>query len=262
MTAPTTPPLPVLERYYDAAPRASATAEEFGPFTLFLRTDESGHPFYARPRLGLATTVSAADVRAARARLRELGAPEAFEWVHETTPSLIDAALAADTHVTRCPLLVLAGTDVAAASPPCRVALLSPDAEDLAQVMGAVNAGFGGSDDVADPGEAAVGRRRRMLREGLVAMAAAYDGEGAVVGGGSHGPRDGTTELTGIAVLPRARRIGVGAALTGALVADATSRGATTIFLSAQDSAVARVYERVGFAPVGTACLGEVAWPA
>lgn len=34
---------------------------------------------------------------------------------------------------------------------------------------------------------------------------------------------------------------------------------ATTNFVSPQDDAVARVCERVGFAPVGTACLGEVA---
>jgi hypothetical protein len=29
------------------------------------------------------------DVEAVRARQRELGVPEAFEWVHETTPALL-----------------------------------------------------------------------------------------------------------------------------------------------------------------------------
>jgi hypothetical protein len=33
--------------------------------------------------------------------------------------------------------------------------------------------------------------------------------------------------------------------------------GATTIFLSAGSDAVARVYERVGFVRVGTACVAE-----
>jgi len=94
-------------------------------------------------------------------------------------------------------------------------------------------------------------------KAGLLAMAAAYDDRGAVVGGGSHGPRGATSELTGIAVLPRARRRGVGAAITAALVADARSRGVRTVFLSAQDDAVARVYERVGFVRVGTACIAE-----
>jgi ribosomal protein S18 acetylase RimI-like enzyme len=78
-----------------------------------------------------------------------------------------------------------------------------------------------------------------------------------VLGGGSHGPRGTTTELTGIAVLPRARRRGVGAAVTAALVEDAHALGVRTVFLSAQDDAVARVYERVGFVRVGTACIAE-----
>jgi ribosomal protein S18 acetylase RimI-like enzyme len=86
-------------------------------------------------------------------------------------------------------------------------------------------------------------------------MAGAYDEQGTAVGGGSHGPRGEVTELTGIAVLPRARRRGVGAALAAALVEDAHARGVRTVFLSAQDDAVARVYERVGFVRVGTSCI-------
>lgn len=96
------------------------------------------------------------------------------------------------------------------------------------------------------------------MRADLLAMAAAYDERG-VTGGGSHSPRGTTTELTGIAVLPRARRRGVGAALRGALVSDARQRGVHTVFLSAQDDAVARVYERVGFVRVGTAWIAEPA---
>jgi hypothetical protein len=41
-----------------------------------------------RPRLGLEHDVGADDVAAVRARQRELGVREAFEWIHETTPSL------------------------------------------------------------------------------------------------------------------------------------------------------------------------------
>lgn len=42
-------------------------------------------------------------------------------------------------------------------------------------------------------------RQRRLMAEGLRCVVAAYDDRGHVVGGGSHGPRGGTTELTGIA---------------------------------------------------------------
>ena len=50
---PTADLLQRLETYYDTAPRALATTEDLGPFTLFVRTDPTGWDFYARPRLGL-----------------------------------------------------------------------------------------------------------------------------------------------------------------------------------------------------------------
>jgi len=104
---------------------------------------------------------------------------------------------------------------------------------------------------------AATATRVDPVDAGLVTLAVALDTDGTVVGGGSHGPRGETTELTGIAVLPRARRQMSFAAITAALVADARDRGIRTVFLSAQDEAVARVYERVGFERVGTACIAE-----
>ncbi|WP_223164183.1 GNAT family N-acetyltransferase [Nocardioides mesophilus] len=259
MTAhPPSDVLPVLERYYDAAPRPSATTEEIGPFTLFLRASTDGWPYYARPRLGLTGETTADDVRRVRQRQRELGVPETFEWVEETTPSLSAAADGAGLAVTRCPLLALpaGAAPITASTPAARVELLGPEDVALSTVQGAVHAGFDGTDEVSPrPAE----HQRELMRRGLLAVAAAYDEHGEVVGGGSHGPRGDTTELTGIAVLRRARRQGVGAALTAALVADAHARDVTTVFLSAQDDAVARVYERVGFVRVGTACLGEPA---
>jgi ribosomal protein S18 acetylase RimI-like enzyme len=248
--------LSVLEAYYDEAPRASAGVEAVGPFTLFLRTDPAGFHYYARPRLGLTTPVTAADVDAVRRRQRELGVPENLEWVHETTPSLLAAARASGLTVTECPLLVLpqeATVGVVENPVDVQVRVLGPD-DDLDPVVGAVHAGFDGTDEVTPRPSA---RRASMIRDGLLAMVGAYDGRGQVLGGGSHGPRGTTTELTGIAVLPRARRRGVGAAVTAALAEDARRRGVRTVFLSAQDNAVARVYERTGFVRVGTACVAE-----
>lgn len=63
--------------------------------------------------------------------------------------------------------------------------------------------------------------------------------------------------MTGIAVLPRARRLGIGAALAHALASDARRTGLSTVFLGAEDDAVARVYERVGFDRAGTACVAS-----
>ena len=254
-----------LETYYDAAPRPLARTEPVGPFTLFVKTHPDGWDFYARPRLGLDGEVTAADVAQVRDRQRALGVAQNLEWVHETTPSLAAAARADGMRVHACPLLVLAEDGSAARPRPgspavagddtgVRIAVLAAGSPDLARVAGAVAAGFADTDDVVarDPGP-----RVDHLRSGLLVMAGAYDARGDVVGGGSHSPRGTTTELTGIAVLPRARRRGAGAALTRSLVEDAQRRGVRTIFLSAQDHDVARVYERVGFTRVGTACIAE-----
>ncbi len=249
--------LQTLETYYDSAPRPSATAEEVGPFTLFLRTDPTGWPYYARPRLGVEHDFTVADVSSLRARQRELDVPENIEWVHETTPSLLAAARETGLTVHECPLLVLPEGGVSS-SPPLpagtRVVMLSSDSRELGAATGAVHAGFEGTDELTDRDPS---RQAHLLREGLTSLAGAFDAHGAV-GGGTHSPRGATTELTGIAVLPRARKQGVGAAITHALVTDARDRGVETVFLSAQDDTVARVYERVGFVRVGTACIAEV----
>lgn len=253
MTAPE--PFGNLEAYYDAAPRASAQIEEVGPFTLFVKADPSGWPFYARPRLGLDVAYTAADVKGVRERQVELGLPETFEWVHETTPTLLGPAREAGLVVHECPLLVLATHGAGPAdSPVATVRRMEPDAAALADVLAAINAGFGETDEVTPSDPQSL---RRLMHQGLTVVYGAYDTDGVVVGGGSHSPRGLTTELTGIAVLPRARRRGIGAAIAHALVADARDRGVETVFLSADDDAVARVYERVGFVRVGTACIAE-----
>lgn len=254
--------LRTLETYYDTVPRASADTEEVGPFTLFVRRDPDGWPFYARPRLGLDADITADDVAAVLARQVERGLPASIEWVHETTPSLTAAARAAGLSVHECVLMHLPAEESGhpgsprreGDGPAPRVKVLAVDDADQPLVAWAVHAGFEGTDEVeAKPAV----RQRRQMERGLLAVVGAYDERGHVVGGGSHAPRGDTTELTGIAVLPRARRQGVGAAITAALVADARRRGIHTVFLSAGDDAVARVYERVGFVRVGTACIAE-----
>ena len=86
-------------------------------------------------------------------------------------------------------------------------------------------------------------------------MVGVYDASGAVVGGGSASPRGDTPELMGIAVLPRARRQGLGAAATGALVTACRADGVHTMFLSAASDDAASVYRALGFAREGLACI-------
>jgi predicted GNAT family acetyltransferase len=69
------------------------------------------------------------------------------------------------------------------------------------------------------------------------------------------------SEIAGVGTLPAARRRGLAAAVTSALVGDALGRGIDVVFLSAADEDVARVYRRLGFEPIATAMIAEPAVP-
>jgi predicted GNAT family acetyltransferase len=63
------------------------------------------------------------------------------------------------------------------------------------------------------------------------------------------------TEVAGVATLPAYRRRGLGAAVTAHLVADARRRGSETVFLTAGDEEIARLYASLGFRRIGTSCI-------
>jgi ribosomal protein S18 acetylase RimI-like enzyme len=267
---------PLLDRidaYCDAVPRTAARAEAHGPLTLFVN-DGPGWPFYARPTRGTAT-VTPGDVDRVRARQRQLGIPETFEWIAEVTPNLAPAASATGLAVTDHPLLVLEPAGLRSVPRPAGVELrlVGPD-DDLAAIMAVAHVGF------AHPGTAtgpvgvealtraaaqrdpeALGFERARLAAGLTIMATALlDGQPVAVG--SHQPVGPVTEVVGVATLPVWRRRGLGAAVTALLVQDAGRRGGETVFLSAGDDAVARVYERLGFRRVGIHNSAEPPEPA
>jgi ribosomal protein S18 acetylase RimI-like enzyme len=242
--------LDAIETYYDTVPRAAATTEEVGPFTLFLAEEDIGWQFYARPRLGGDATFSADDVRRVFDRQVELGLPRAIEWIDEVTPSLFAAAVAAGHTAGRYPLLALpAETEVAAEG---RTRVLEADDTDLAWAVGAVSAAFAGNDDVT---EQPVGKRPALIAAGHLIEVAAYDDDGDLLGGGSAAPRGETAELMGIGVPPARRGSGAGTAITRGLVRACREAGVRTIFLSAYNDAAASIYRRVGFRDVGTACI-------
>lgn len=266
-----------LERFYDAVPRDGAHTEDFGGLVLFVR-DGPGWPFYARPRLGAAAPPSAADITSVRARQRAIGAPEAFEWVHEVTPDLLAVARSAGLAILEAPLMVL---DASALVTPAGadVRFLDPTAPSFAadvavrRAVGAVGFGAPGtSTGLAGPKErdAAVlpvspdelADERRMMDAGRRASVLGYlspsppdpDLEG-VVASGILQRVDDVAEIAGVATLPTARRRGLGAAVTAALARHALDTGVDLIFLSAGSDDIARVYARVGFQRVGTACI-------
>ncbi|MER5336359.1 GNAT family N-acetyltransferase [Micromonospora sp. NPDC002717] len=266
-----------LERFYDAVPRDVARTEEHGALVLFVRNG-AGWPFYARPRLDATEPPSLADVAAVRERQRELGLPEALEWVHETTPDLLAVARSAGLSVLEAPLMVLdpgalpdhgALTDVP-------VRLLDPAdpgfAADVAAQRAVAAVGFGapGTDrgeagpaqrDAAVAGldEAALDEERARIADGRrLSALAGTPADGALASGMAMRVGD-VAEIAGIATLPAARRRGLGAAVTAALARALLAAGTDLVFLSAGSEDIARVYLRVGFRRVGTACIAEPA---
>jgi ribosomal protein S18 acetylase RimI-like enzyme len=256
-----------IERHFDAAPRAAADVEEHGALTLFV--SRIPWRFYGRPRLGLSEDVGADDVAAVRARQRELGVREAFEWVHETTPSLAGAATAAGLEVLRVPLLALIAAEWAPPLAPAGVRLRMLGADDTAlpaaQAVVEVAFAAAGTDlreagpearDLAVPRLGDLGFLRERIRRRLTSMAVAEVDPDGPLAAGSHQLAAGVCEIMGVGTLPSARGRGIGAALTGRLVQDARERGAEIVFLSAADDDIARIYQRLGMRRVGTACFG------
>jgi ribosomal protein S18 acetylase RimI-like enzyme len=263
-----------LETYYDAVPRAQSRIEDFGPLTLFVRTDTS-HPYYARPTIGR-DGATAEDVRAVVARQGELGVPQSLEWVAETTPDLETAVRDAGLTVHRHPLMVhergAPSSDAPVADTAVRV--LGPDDPVLASAVAVANLGFGepgvaiGKGDVEDLEKATAATLLNggavhlsdRIRAGLGVIVAA-ERDGLAVCSGIHNPWNDTTEIVGVATLPAMRRQGLAYAVTSALVEHAYADGIRTVFLSAGDDDVARIYARIGFREVGTALIAESAGP-
>lgn len=264
-----------LEHYYDSVPRSSARVEDFGPLTLFVR-DGDGFPSYARPSVGWSGAVSAAEVASVRERQRALDLPESFEWVAETTPGLRTAVEQTGLVVHEHVLMVLSPHALIPALPERAdgvvVRSLGPDDPALPSALALLYLAFGEPGtrvgvagvtelDEAVDSRAADGSVERMasrIRAGLTGVAAAVV-DGRALCAGRHQPVGTVSEIVGMGTLPTARRRGLALAVTASLVADARSRGVGTVFLSASDDDVARIYSRLGFDRVGTALIAEPA---
>ncbi|MEU6932379.1 GNAT family N-acetyltransferase [Streptomyces sp. NPDC046385] len=244
-----------LESYYDAVPRSAARAEEFGPLTLFVR-EGAGWPYYARPALGHGGPVPVAAVEEVRARQRELGAPEAFEWVAETTPGLRAAVEASGLVVHEHPLMVLTADaeELPALPDGFAVRMVGGGDPALESAVAAPYAAFG-----ATPTPGAAEQVAARIGAGLTRLAAAFDASGTALAAGQHQTVGAVSEVVGVGTRPEARRRGLGLAVTAALVADARAAGVETVFLSATDATVARLYARLGFRTIATALIAEPA---
>ncbi|MER7708825.1 GNAT family N-acetyltransferase [Kitasatospora sp. NPDC097605] len=270
-SAPDADLLEEIERYYDAVPRSAARVEDFGPLSLFVR-EGAGWPYYARPALGhQGAAATADDVRRVLDRQRELGLPLAFEWVAEHDPLLRAAVEEAGLTVHEHPLLVLGpGQDAPDVPGGASVRVLTGDDPALALALAVPHLAFGEpGTGVGEAGVALLAARAEAvaadgtaervagrIAAGQTVLAAAFEG-GTPLCAGQHNPVGPVTEVAGVGTLPSARRRGLGQAVTAALVAHARAHGVRTVFLSAADEDVARIYRRAGFRPFATALIAE-----
>jgi ribosomal protein S18 acetylase RimI-like enzyme len=258
-----------IDAYCDTQPRERAHAEEHGPLVLFVPVGP-GFPYYARPRAGQHGPVTAADVRAVRARQRALKLPESFEWIEHSAPEMASAAAEAGLRVHKHPMLVLETLVAPPPLPPTTsVRIMEPDDPELLQAWAVPGVAFAhpGSEIgragaverdklAADHDPPSIDVVRERLRAGRSVLATVAGPNGPLASG-SYQHAGGVAEITGIGVLPASRRRGLGAAVTHALAAHALARNTPTVFLSAADSGAARIYTRLGFREIGTAMIAE-----
>jgi ribosomal protein S18 acetylase RimI-like enzyme len=258
-----------IDRFCDTVPKQRAHAEPHGPLVLFV-TEGPGWPYYARPKPGPRGQITVADVRRVRARQRELGIPESFEWIEQVAPDVTEAAVRAGLEVTAHPLMVLD-------TPPRRTQLPTGMAvrtirwnePDLARIVAVPDVAFAhpGTDVgqagpaerdklATDKDQADISRMRETLAAGHSVLSAAFDDEGPLAAGSCQSAGE-VAEITGVGTLPSARRQGLGAAVTAKLATLAMADGIRTVFLSASDGVVARVYAGLGFRRIGTAMIAE-----
>ena len=260
-----------IDAFCNAVPRRRARAHEHGPLVLFVPAGP-GWPYYARPGRGPRPRITVADVRAVRARQRELVIPESFEWIEQTAPEMAAVAAEAGLKVQTHPLMVLSAPPQVPPRPAgIAVRVVAPEDTELDRIWAVPAVAFGHPGTAA--GEAGPAERdkiaadhdggtiemlRERLRSGHSVLAAAFGPDGPLAAGSCQAV-DGIAEITGVGVLPSSRRQGLGAAITALLARDALDRGVDTVFLSASDHAVARIYARIGFRAIGTAMIAEPA---
>ncbi|MFD9396444.1 GNAT family N-acetyltransferase [Streptomyces sp. NPDC060000] len=293
-----------IERYYATVPLLFADAEDFGPLRLFVRK-EPGAPYYGGPGHARPTAegaaVGAADIARVRARQRELGVPQAFEWLAESAPALRARIEAAGLPVLRRPLMALPSHHPLPSQPlPHGVTLRALDADDPALPAALAlphlafandhsqerledpakaptkaptnNPAAGASAPAAEPSRRAEPTRlaslaeeltqdgtvaavRATIRAGHKTIVAALAPDGTPLATGHYHPANATTEIGGVGTLPSARRRGLAAAVTAALVTHARAHGVETVFLAYAQETVARLYARLGFRAAGTTLL-------
>lgn len=234
-----------IQAHVRSAAAAGRATQRVGPFlaTLDLR---SAQPLlsYAIPEDG--AEPDADDVAALREAYTSRQRVPRVEYLPAIAAGVEEALRAGGFAVeARLALMTCTPEEARELRPPEGVELILPRHDaDLAAGVAVANEAFG---EAEPPTREEVARTRSLLEAGSVAVLVRDPADGAAVGWGlCTPPRDGVTELVGIAVAASHRRRGVAGAITSRLAREAFDRGVTTAFLTPGDAGAERVYARPG----------------
>lgn len=238
-----------IQAYLRETARGFYEAVPAPPFTCFFHATDALRYFnYAIPDEPVG-----GDLRETLERLRDefrrRDRLPRFEYVEGFAPGLAPSLERAGFRLElRAPLMTCRAEEIL--PPPAIEGLeILPASGDIRAYLTVGRRAFGTGDE-PDASDEEV-EERRARRDVSTALIGVLDGEPVAVAAATP-PLDGLSEVAGIGVLERARRRGIGAAMTAAAARDAAGKGAEVVFLAPGSDEAQSVYTRVGFRPAET----------
>jgi GNAT superfamily N-acetyltransferase len=219
------------------------------PFTCFFHPRDPLRYFnYAIPDEPVAGDL-AEPLERLRTEFRKRDRLPRFEYVEGFAPGLAAELERAGFELElRAPLMTCPVSEI---SPPAPIPgfELVPGSQDWRAYLTVGRRAFGAGDEPEATDEEVEERAARPST--AVGLLGLLDGEPVAVAAATP-PLDGLSEVAGVAVLDRARRRGLGGAMTAAAALAAADNGAELVFLAPGSDDARSVYERVGFRPAET----------
>jgi len=254
-----------IETHAAAVGLPGSRRDLYGPIAVTVAPDPE-HPVAAR----LTGPATPAEIRVAAEAMRGLDVPERFEWIEELLPGQEAQFLTTGFVVRRHPLLVLAHLRPPERRPGITIERVGREsADDLAATVAAVSAiAFAYDAAGARPADgtevelatALFSRGRELARtrafladERITTWLARLDGHPAATAQAITDDR--VVEISGVGTVPAYRGNGLATAVVAHTAADALTKGADLVFLTAEDDRSAHLYTQLGFERAGTICV-------
>ncbi len=241
---------PPIQAYVRRAASRGRQTTRVGPF-LATFTESSRNPYlsYAIPDDG--AQPAPADVGALIDAYRQHDRRPRLEYLPSCAPAVEAALVAGGFRVDgRLPLMQCRPETLVDLGAPKGVALTLPVSEaDLMAVVSVQHEAYGDPPATASDGRRLAGG----VGAGVIAVLARDLASGEAAGAATCSvPRDGITEVAGVAVRERFGRRGIAGAVASLLTRAVFDRGVNLAFLTPEHDYTERLYARIGYAGAGT----------